>query len=72
MATFSYPPLVYTQRPPTGEALWLPQSVCETLGVKRGDRLTVEQFESRAVQELLEARRRVQAAPTATQEGGLV
>lgn len=50
--------LVYTLRPPEWTALWLPISLTETMRVQRGDRLTREQLESRAVQSLLAERQR--------------
>lgn len=52
----SAPLLVFTLDP-QGLALWLTPAVADALRASRGSRLTREQWESDAVQELLELRR---------------
>lgn len=46
--------LVYTLRP-DGTSLWLPWEMVRDLGIKKGARLTEEQFQSAPVQEHLKA-----------------
>ena len=53
-------PLTYTIRPDK-TALWLPASLAERLGLKRGDTLTADQFGGFAVQQLLGERLREQS-----------
>lgn len=47
--------LVYTIRP-GGTSLWLGAGLADALGLKWGDRLTMEQFESEHIQAVIRAR----------------
>lgn len=47
--------LIFTLRP-DGTSLWLPQALAESMGLKKGDRMTEAQYNGEAVQELIRAR----------------
>jgi hypothetical protein len=47
--------LIYVLRP-DNTALWLPAKMITALGLKKGERMTEAQFNSGAVQELLQRR----------------
>ena len=51
---------IYTLRP-SGEALWLPESLAGALGIAERSRLTEAQFQHADIQRLLAVRLRVDA-----------
>lgn len=48
--------LIYTLRP-DGTSLWLTSWVASSLGITNGQRLTLEQYDSADIQEMIKARR---------------
>ena len=55
--------IIYVQRP-DGTSLWLPEIMAHYHGLKRGDRMTQEQYDDHEIQSLIAARRGPTGAST--------